>query len=398
MTRDPFSDRHLPGAPCADRRRALLGGLAATGLWLGGVPARAASVRPDRLVVVMLRGALDGLAAVPVPGDPAWSGLRGDAGGETPLPLDGPFAMHPRLAGLHGWYREGALLVLHATASPYRERSHFDAQQLLESGSTRPFELSTGWLGRAMERAGQRGVALGPALPLALRGAERATSWAPTRDAPADEDLLARMARLYDGDPALARSFARAREQATGLPAGMDASAGGGRRDGSPFAERARQAGQFLAPDDGPSVAWLEADGWDTHIQQSARLNRLLPALDQGLLALRDALGPRWSSTTVLVMTEFGRSAVPNGSGGTDHGTGGVALLAGGAVAGGRVLGDWPGVGRGELLERRDLRPTTDIRRLIGPVLARQFGLGAAALGTHVLPGAPAGLDGLWRA
>lgn len=387
-------------APRPDRRRLLGVGLAAGGLWLGGLPARAGtgSARPDRLVVVMLRGALDGLAAVPVPGDPDWAALRGESGGEAPLPLDGPFALHPRLAGLHGWYREGSLLVLHATASPYRERSHFDAQQLLESGSTRPFEFSTGWLGRAMDAAGQRGVALGPAMPVALRGAERATTWAPTREAPADEDLLMRMARLYEGDPALAAPFARAREQAGGLPPGMATGAGGGRRDGNAFAERARQAGTFLASEDGPTVAWLEADGWDTHIQQTARLNRLLPALDQGLLALREALGPRWAATTVLVMTEFGRSAVPNGSGGTDHGTGGVAFLAGGAVAGGRVLGDWPGLGRAALLDRRDLRPTTDIRRLIGPVLARQFGLGGAALGGTVLPGAPAGLEGLWKA
>lgn len=362
-------------------------------------PTAAAARRPQRLVVVLLRGALDGLAAVPAVGDPAWSRLRPevDAGPlrqAAPLPLDGLFALHAGLPTLHRWYGEGALLVVHAVASPYRERSHFDAQQLLESGGSRPFEFNSGWLGRALAFDDRRGIAMSAALPLGLRGAPGASSWAPSRAPSADMDLVARVAALYRGDPALAGAFERGAAQH--LP-GMDddparAPAGGA------FATLAAQAGRFLAAEDGPTVAWLDSTGWDTHTQQVGRLSRLLPSLDAGLAALRSELGPRWADTTVLVMTEFGRSATLNGSGGTDHGNGAVAFLAGGRVAGGRVLADWPGLAREHLLDARDLRPTTDVRALIRPVLQRQLGLSSAQVERGVLPGAPAGLTGLWRA
>lgn len=355
-------------------------------LALAATPARS----DQRLAVVMLRGALDGLAAVPAVGDPAWAALRPVPPDIAPLPLSSPFALHPRLAQLHRWYGEGSLLVVHAVASPYRERSHFDAQQLLESGGARPFELSTGWLGRALQASDGRGVALSPSLPLALRGAAGASSWAPTREAPADDDLLARVMQLYEADPRLAPMFRQAIDQRSGSMA----PAGGG----AGFVALATQAGRFLSAPDGPAVAWLDTSGWDTHTQQAPRLARLLASLDDGLAALRAALGDRWATTTVLVMTEFGRSALLNGSGGSDHGTGGIALLAGGAVAGGRVIADWPGLARPQLLDGRDLRPTLDLRALIRPVLQRQFALPTARLDREVLPGALRGLDGLWRA
>lgn len=361
-------------------------------------PAASAARSPDRLVVVLLRGALDGLAAVPPTGDPAWRTLRPPVEADltrsgAPLPLDADFSLHPGLATLHRWYGEGALLVVHAAASPYRERSHFDAQQLLESGGARPFELNSGWLGRALAANDGRGVALSPAMPLALRGAPGASSWAPSKAEGIDGDLMARVARMYQADPQLGPAFERAAAQH--LPGMDDMAAPAG---GNGFAALAAQAGRFLAADDGPSVAWLDSTGWDTHTGQAPRLSRLLPALDGGLAALRGALGPRWATTTVLVMTEFGRSAAMNGSGGTDHGTAGVAFLAGGAVAGGRVIADWPGLARERLFEARDLRPTTDLRALIRPVLQRQLGLANAQLDRQVLPGAPKGIDGLWRA
>jgi len=355
--------------------------------------------RPERLVVVLLRGALDGLAAVPAVGDPAWARLRPPSDNAAqrpadPLPLDGLFALHPGLPTLHRWYTEGALLVAHAVASPYRERSHFDAQQQLESGGARPFELSSGWLGRALAVEDGRGVAMSAALPLGLRGAPGASSWAPSRAPGLDRDLVARVERLYQRDPALAGAFERAAAQHLSGMAEDPAGAG----SGGAFATLAAQAGRFLAAEDGPTVAWLDSTGWDTHTQQVGRLSRMLPGLDAGLSALRTELGPRWADTTVLVMTEFGRSAALNGSDGSDHGTGSAAFLAGGRVAGGRVLADWPGLAREQLLDGRDLRPTTDLRALIRPVLQRQFALGTAQLERNVLPGAPAGLSGLWRA
>lgn len=407
----------VPAAAGWSRRRWLqgLGGatLAASGAlrlaWAQGPGMR------GRCVVVMLRGALDGLAAVPAPGDPQWAALRGPLaeGAEAPLALDGFFALHPALRGLHGWYGSGELLVVHAVASPYRERSHFDAQQLLESGGERPFALSTGWIGRALPPGAARAVALAPAMPLALRGSEDATTWTPTRRAAPDDDLAARVARLYAQDPVLAARW----QQVRALPAAPladradaadmagegDAMAPNAQTSASPravgagFAALATQAGRFLAEPQGPAVAWLELGGWDTHTQQGPRLQRQLAALDGGLLALRAALGPLWADTTVLVMTEFGRSARPNGSGGTDHGTAGVAFVAGGAVAGGRVLADWPGLAPAQLHEGRDLRPTTDLRSLQRALLARHLGTDETRLSREVLPGSPASARGLWR-
>ncbi|MBA4341504.1 MAG: hypothetical protein C0423_05050 [Methylibium sp.] len=389
-------------------RRAALQWLAA-GLGAAALPAKLAlaasssDAESPRLVVVMLRGALDGLAAVPALGDPAWAALRGQEAplpnAQPPRPLDGTmFALHPALDTLHRWWGERQLLVLHAIASPYRERSHFDAQQLLESGGERPFALQTGWLGRALHASGKPAVALSPAMPVALRGSEQASTWTPSRRGADDADTLARIARLYGDDRQLAEAWSKALvQQGMAREAGMAEMGAVGNANG--FAALARQAGSFLSAERGSRVAWLEAGGWDTHSQQANRLQRQLASLDEGLAALRESLSAHWARTTVLVMTEFGRTAVLNGSGGTDHGSGGVALLAGGAVAGGRVLSDWPGLAPNQLLDGRDLRPTQDIRRVIGAVLQRQFGLSTTQLQAGVLPGA-ASAEGLalWRA
>ena len=401
---------HEPSHPLAPftpgwRRRQWLQA-AGAGLLLAGHGMRAAFATTQqargKLVVVMLRGALDGLAAVPAVGDPQWSGLRPApetpaANQANPLPLDNTFALHPALPTLHGWYTQGQLLLVHAVASPYRERSHFDAQQLLESGGQRPFELTTGWLGRALENGGQRGVALSPAMPVALRGARGASTWTPTRGTSPDADLMARIAQTYQSDPALSGLLDQAIAQRETLGMGTrEPGMGGGAGSASAFAGLARQAGRFLAEPGGPDVAWLDFDGWDTHTQQTARLQRQLGSLDSGLAALRESLGERWNDTSVLVMTEFGRSAALNGSGGTDHGTGGVAFLAGGAVAGGRVLADWPGLGRQALLDGRDLRPTLDVRSLLAPLVQRHLVVGQMAM-ARVLPGAPNTALDLWR-
>ncbi len=383
-------------------RRAALHWLGVAATASAFIPARLALAAPSpaqdplgpRLVVVMLRGALDGLAAVPAIGDAAWSGLRGDADAmaSPPAPalrLDGSFGLHPSLVHLHRWYEHNELLVVHATASPYRERSHFDAQQLLESGGDKPFALNTGWLGRALQSTGKPAIALAAAMPLALRGADGASTWTPDRRKDTDQDLMARVGQMYRDDPQLAAAFGQAMGQ-QGMTMGADGGAG--------LAGLAKQAGSFLADPRGPRVAWLEAGGWDTHTNQAARLTRLLTGLDDGLGALCEGLGAHWAHTTVLVMTEFGRSAVYNGTGGTDHGTGGVAFLTGGNVAGGKVLADWPGLAKGQLLDGRDLKPTIDLRSVIGPVLQRQFALTTAQLQSAILPGNTKPLTNLWRA
>jgi uncharacterized protein (DUF1501 family) len=385
-------------------RRSALRWLGAAGASATVLPARLAFAAPpvavdplgNRLVVVMLRGALDGLAAVPAVGDALWSALRGDAdaaaraAASAPpvLPLDATFAMHPSLAHLHRWYGQKELLVVHATATPYRERSHFDAQQLLESGGDKPFVLNTGWLGRAMPSGSPSAIAITAAMPLALRGTESASTWTPDRRKGNDQDLLARVAQMYRDDPQLSAALSQAMGQ---QDMAMGAEGGAG------LAALAKQAGVFLSDPKGPRIAWLEANGWDTHTNQAGRLTRALSGLDDGLAALRDGLGAHWARTTVLVMTEFGRSAAYNGTAGTDHGTGGVAFVAGGNVAGGKVLTDWPGLGKAQLLDGRDLKPTTDLRSIIAPIVQRQTGVGTAKLRSDIFPGLAAKEVQLWR-
>jgi len=370
------------------------------GLGLAG----AATPGGPRLVLVLLRGGLDGLAAVPAPGDPAFADARGVLGRfATPaLPLDGPFALHPALAGLHGLYGQRELLVVHATGLPYRERSHFDAQQVLESGGERPFALDTGWLGRALAGGTGKGMAFQSAVPLVLRGHAAVDTWAPSRRPEPAADLVDRLARLYSADPPLAAALARARAlrgdgampaAAAGGPAAM-----AGAAPGPAAVALARQAAGFLAQPAGPQAAVLELGGWDSHANQAADpgplvnnlrlLDAVLGALREGLTAA--AAGDTWARTVVLVVTEFGRTVAVNGTQGTDHGSGGAALVLGGAVRGGRVLADWPGLAPAQRHEGRDLRITTDLRAVFKTVLTDHLGLSAERVAQQVLPGSGA--------
>jgi uncharacterized protein (DUF1501 family) len=310
------------------------------------------------------------------------------------LNLDGHFGLSPHLEEMHRLFAAQELAVLHAVASPYRERSHFDAQNLLENGTIRPFGREAGWLNVALVVAdhtgtvpsGTAGFALGPNVPLVLRGPAQIGSWSPSRLPQPDTDLLDRLATLYQGDALLGRSFAVARE-AQAMMEGHHGDGMGGQTQ--PVAELARAAGEVLGRPRGPRVATIDFGGWDTHISQLgeySQLTRNLRLLDRSVAALKTALGSVWQHTAVLIVTEFGRAVAPNGSGGTDHGTAGAAFVAGGAVRGGRVIADWPGLGQRALHEERDLRPTLDLRALFKAALAAQLGLGEAALETEVFP------------
>lgn len=369
------------------RRRHLLANAAALPGWSF---AAAPSAGDRRFVFVVLRGGMDGLTAAPVPGDPAFAAARGPLAdfGAPALPLQGPFALHPLLPQLHAMYGRGELVVAHAVGLPYRERSHFDAQQVLESGGSRPYELNTGWLGRALQAGGGlRAVALETAVPLVLRGAQAVDTWAPSALPDPSPDLVARLASMYAADPPLAQALDRARALRDDMPA--EGRIGGGR--GAAVA-LARQAADFLQR--GAQVAVLDFGGWDSHANQAApqgALSNNLRTLDAMLGALRDALQPggTWGRTAVLVATEFGREVAMNGTQGTDHGSGGVAFVAGGAVAGGRVLADWPGLAKADRYEGRDLRITTDLRAVQRALLADHLRLPRAAL-EAALPGSAA--------
>ena len=355
---------------------------------------RASAPDDPRFVFVLLRGGMDGLSAVPAVGDPDFAAARAGLAefGAAPLLLPGtPFALHPHLASMHALYGRGELAVLHAVGLPYRERSHFDAQQVLESGGTHPYELSTGWLGRTLTALGpsphRSGLALTTAVPLVLRGSEQVDTWAPSALPEPTPDLVTRLEMLYADDKALREALMRARglRQQPGMAAGI-----GNPQGRQAVLALARKAGEMLASAQGPRVAVLELGGWDTHANQANPEGALagnLRTLDAGLAALRDALGPAWARSVVLVATEFGREVAINGTQGTDHGTGGAAFVAGGAVRGGRVLTDWPGLARAQRHEGRDLRVTTDLRSVIKGVLADHLRVSTATIERSVLPG-----------
>ena len=400
----------------AANRRHILKGLSATAcLWGAPLSAAFAALPGDRrLVVVILRGAVDGLAALPPHGDKDYHSVRGalalSSDGATPLhDLDGMFGLHPALANLKSLYDAKELIGFQNICSPYRDRSHFDGQNVLETGSLRPHAVADGWLNRALGPMGLgdggRALAVAQTPPLLLTGPSRATSWMPSVLPTPDAAFLAQVKLLYAADPALATSLndALALESAAMVASDDPSDKKPGPGNAANLTPLFAGAGRLLAGAIGPRVAVLDISGWDTHINEGAgdgALARRLAALDQGLDALKTALGPGWSKTAVVMATEFGRTAHPNGNGGTDHGTGGAAFLLGGAVAGGPVRAEWTGLSASALKDGRDQPARTDLRALFKGVLAEHMDVPDSALNSAVFPdsaGAPA-MKGLIRA
>jgi uncharacterized protein (DUF1501 family) len=366
--------------------------------------------RDPRFLAIILRGALDGLATVAPVGDPDWAGLRGEEaltlGGKTPaLKLDDFFALNPAMPNLHRMFQGGEAIVVHACATPYRERSHFDGQDLLESGLPKAGPSDTGWLNRALsalqaggrvDPKGGRVFAVGPVTPLIARGPAPILSWSPQRIMPASDDTMARLLDLYrHSDPKLA-SVLEDNAKLTAIEQSGDI--GMAQKPGGPgpaqvrayFSDAAGNAAKFLAQPDGPRVGALALDGWDTHFNEGiaqGRLSQLLGSLDDALAAIKTNMGPAWRETVVALATEFGRTARINGTDGTDHGTATVALLVGGALKGGRVIADWPGLKPAALFQNRDLAPTTDLRAVLKGVLKDHLRADDRTLAQNVFPG-----------
>ncbi|MDF1802991.1 DUF1501 domain-containing protein [Thalassovita sp.] len=357
----------------------------------------------NRLVVIILRGAMDGLDVVQPYGDPGYAAARptlrgGEAGGA--LDLDGFYALHPALSSLMPMWRAGQLGFVHAVSTPYRDkRSHFDGQDLLEAGTPAlgPASGRDGWLNRMLQSVpGLRAdvaYAIGHDNMLLTTGAAPVANWSPDvrlQLSPQGRRLAELV--LHD-DPAFADAFAEAAmlldDEGGGLtatPSGMGADMEGLAKKGTGgIRQVAAFAGEKLRADS--RIAAFSIGGWDTHRGQGAALPRALAQLSDALLVLQATLGDAWGKTAVVAMTEFGRTVRENGTKGTDHGTGGAMVLAGGAVRGGQVYGDWPGLRQTDLYKGRDLMPTRDVRAYAGWMMRGLFGLESSVLERTVFPG-----------
>jgi uncharacterized protein (DUF1501 family) len=358
-------------------RRSFVAGAGAVGvLAVLGFPkmvfARANSDR--RFVFIIQRGAADGLNIVAPTGDPSYEALRQDFAPElvNGAKLGSFFTLHPALAETAKMYTVKQALFVHAVASPYRDRSHFDGQNVLETGGTAAYRLKDGWMNRLLgllPPADAKALALSSTVPMALRGGYDVSSYADSQLPMPSDDLLTRVSSLYESDQQLHGLWTAAME--TRMRAGDAMGAGTGNQKGA--ATGALAARMLLG--DGARIAMIETNGWDTHSGQRGRLNARLRDLDQMVAALKNGLGSEWSNTLVVVATEFGRTARPNGTGGTDHGQASAAMLLGGGVAGGVVIADWPGLAGSALYEGRDLKPTTDLDALLAGALAQHYQL-----------------------
>ncbi len=345
------------------------------------------------MVFVLLRGGFDGLAAVVPYGDPGYRSLRRAMAYDASdlVELGDGFGLAPGLSPLSELWNAGELAVLHAMAIPYRTRSHFDGQAILETGLDRPDGASDGWMNRLLQvMDGERaGLAVAAGLPRSLSGDFSVATWSPVELGVLDDGYLDRLQVLYRADRALYDRFeAGLQMREVAADDDMSAAMRGRGRQGR-IEPVMRAAARFIAAPGGPNVAAVEFGGWDTHANQGlggGNLDRLLGQLAEGIMAFREEAGETWSDTTMVVMTEFGRTARPNGTGGTDHGTAGAGFVIGPGVSRSGVVTDWPGLGDRSLYEGRDLKPTVDTRAVLKGVIAGVFDLTAAQTG-RVFPG-----------
>ncbi|MCX7560300.1 DUF1501 domain-containing protein [Sulfitobacter sp. F26204] len=370
-------------------RRALLGRAGAIGCSLAAspllTPVTFASAPWDaRLVVIILRGGMDGLDVVRPMGDPAFAALRPNLNTEAAIDLDGYFALHPALRPLMPLWRAEELGFVHAVSTPYRDkRSHFDGQDMLEAGTDGlTGGMRDGWLNRMLQQmpglTSDTAYAIGYNDLRVLNGSVPVSNWAPDAKLSLSAQALRLAELVMEEDPQMHAALAEAEV----LSMRNGNSQHGGRR----HAQIAEFAASRLKQE--ARVAAFSLGGWDTHRRQGRTLPRSLGQLSDTLLTLREDLGRDiWGKTAVIAMTEFGRTARENGTGGTDHGTAGLMVMAGGAIRGGRVFGRWPGLGAGDLYQERDLMPTGDVRAPAAWIMRGLTGLDTSTLEQSVFPG-----------
>ena len=337
-----------------------------------------------RFVFILLRGGFDGLAALVPYGDPDYRALRGSfAYNASDLStLDETFGLAPGLSPLRALWDANQLAVVHAMAIPHRTRSHFDGQAILETGLDHPAGSSDGWLNRMLQvMSGTRsGIAIAAGMPLSLTGPYQVETWSPTQLGAVDDAFLDRLAVLYRNDKALHNRFEAALQQQELV--GEEPMARGNARRGG-ITPLMQAAAKILRQERGTNIAAMEFSGWDTHANQGmagGALDRLLGQLAEGLVAFRNDMGTAWQNTTLVIMTEFGRTARPNGTRGTDHGTAGAGFVLGPRLAKSAIVADWPGLSSNALFEGRDLKPTLDTRAVLKAAIAGTFDLTPAQL------------------
>ncbi|MDG2521729.1 DUF1501 domain-containing protein [Caulobacter segnis] len=404
-----MTDHHTHGF---SRRQALFGalGLGASVTFMG----RAARAEPNgkKLIVLVCRGGLDGLSLTPPVGDADYAGLRGGVAytPEQALKLDGTFGLHPAMSRAHALAQKGQLRIAPAVATPDRARSHFEAQDVLETGSEAKYTATSGWLNRTLQALSPErkveALSVGAVAPLILRGQVQAASWSPGRNADSTARLPTILQDLYKNDPLLGPVFARglqteamAQIAMTGLPAPATAQPMEGMAKPDPAAMQAAQrqgmaaaeklgvtVANFMTQAGGPQIVAISLDGFDTHSGQVGQLQQRLNYMDALIGGLTTGLGPAWKDTVIVAATEFGRTARVNGTGGTDHGTASSALVLGGGLKKGGIIGDWPTLQQTALFENRDTRPTLDMRGLFKGVLRDHLGVEQRALDTTVFP------------
>ncbi|MEZ8735742.1 DUF1501 domain-containing protein [Vibrio sp. 10N.222.54.B12] len=365
------SDCSQNKAPHSINRRQFMGIAAAVGVSaMLPFPSFAKTGSDNIFIWVSLRGAMDGLNVVVPHADPDYSNLRPNIGlkPEQLVKLDDFFGLHPSLKQCHQWYESNELSFVHACSTAYRERSHFDGQKILENGTSDPFN-TVGWINRLLTLSSEKydGIAIDSGLPLIMQGESTVASWYPNRLKTRDKQTEL-LEELFQSDQMLSSNFESVMK--------IDQLVGD-QGVGKQFKSLMGKTGDILSADNGPNIAALELGGWDTHANQgnvNGRLSNQLKTLDGGLAALKASLGDRWQKTVIIAASEFGRTAKENGTKGTDHGTGNVMFVAGGALpslkgVGGKVIANWPGLSQSQLYEGRDLNPTTDMRSVIKGVL-----------------------------
>ena len=359
-------------------RRDFLKGTA-TSLFLAGfnLPALATSSRKKNLVVIMLRGGMDGLCAVPVIGDKNFEKRRKSILIEDTIKLNSDFALHPRLIGFNKCWNENTGSIVHATSIPYKQRSHFEGQNLMESGGKVPYQEKTGWVGRAMKLANLQGdgLALSLPMPLLLRGIPKNNNYFPTWGRLPRKDTLDLLKSVYadssEDELLQMMDFIKKRKDEQ-----MMGGTGGGDRQKNK--NLARQAAKYLRKSDGPRVAVFEVNGFDTHAAQGGvdgTHTECLVEMDEIINNLKDNLQEAYKDTIILTVTEFGRTIKQNGGNGTEHGYGTAIFMAGGLLKKSQVHTDWPGLKRKEMYEGRDLNATIDARSVYASAMSTVFDL-----------------------